>query len=405
MSILKDIFPLYFVVLAIGLANCAKNDPSSQGSDGANGNGGSPTINESQLKIPTETCRPIPAADKVQPPIPGVAGGPQIPLDFYTLAEDTTRFPIPRSQSAYVIGDIHGSWQMIMYAAINSGLMELDAPAKKSMTIKFRSQDQNVEIPNLKFKADGKNKLIFLGDYIAKNDQAHEQTTLALLTDILEKQKSVGGDSIVAVIGNHDLEAVNGVVHPGYPSEKNYRDQVMYMVQSGLLVPTYFYHGIWFSHSYLTQDDLAQLNLNGINFNVPNQTSKDVNAYVTQQITAGTLRATWLASPSEKPPHHAGPFNFFYTMTSPVAQGAGFQKFPIIMGHLSDLHRKTLRVLVEGFRGAIHSKFRERSHILCTDTSIFDSFARGTHATFLKIDYDAAAPSVQFNSCIVPTKQ
>lgn len=397
----KTLYPLSFILFALCNVNC--------------GGGGTQQpslvkITDQQITVPTESCRTVTHPEKIN----SLTGAVH---DFYTLAENTTRFPIPNSKNVYVVGDIHGSWKMVLYALVNTGLMEYDTPWKKTVVIQYQGRDLEVEIPNLKYKPGSPNKLILVGDYIAKSTPENEQITIALLTDTLRKMKDAAPEKFIAILGNHDLEAVNKVHHGGYPTEKNYEGQIRQMVAERLLVPTYYHQGIWYSHSYLTEDDVDHFNRNSVNFlaiNPPNplhytiaQTSQNVNHFVVDHILKGTLSSTWLASPAEGK-KSSGPYNFFYVMSMTPADGitriGSYLNFPMIMGHLSDLRRKELRVLTEAPGGAASRRFIRRSHILCTDTSIYDSFKKGTPATFLKIDYDAGARSVQFNSCTVPTR-
>ncbi len=368
-------------------------------------------ISLNQLNVLHESCQVISAEDKKSP------SGLGDDFSFYTMAEDTKRFSVPEDQSVYVIGDIHGSWEMIFYSLVNSGIMEVDAPTKKTVSIIYKGLPLDVEIPNLKFRDGHQNsKLIFMGDYIAKNDPSHEQLTLAFLNDVLmkqKKQKKMGGHSIVALIGNHDYEAVNGITHVGYWNEKNYRDQVMEMIQKNLLTPTHYDHGIWYSHSYLTPDDIKNFSENGFDFPEKGSSVSDgvlkvsegVNAFILKLILEQKIEGTWLDSPSENP-WQKKPFNFFYVMSSYAADGktaaANYENFPIIVGHLSDPSRKVLRVLTEAYGGLNRFKFPRRSHILCTDTSIYKSFQEHSPATYLKIDYKVK-DKVQFYSCTVPT--
>lgn len=389
---------------------------SGCGSDSPNNNNNREQLVE-KINVPAQQCQLIPPYEKIYAKAPG--GARQ--FDFYTLAENTNRFPITKSESVYVVGDIHGAWKMLLYSLVNAGIMEYDTPWKKHFKIRYQGQEIQVEIPNLKIKSSA-NKLILVGDYIAKSEVGNEQITLALLTDVLEKVKRAGSSSVVAIIGNHDLEAVNGVNHSGYPREKHYQDQIYSMIQRGLLTPTYFYNGIWYSHSYLTRDDVRefQARLNTRFNTIPprspdpilSQINSEVNQFVTQEILGGTLKNTWLASEAEgRKSSPTGPFNFFYVMAAQAADGtipggAGtYGKFPIIMGHLSDLSRKVLRVLTEGLGGKDVPKFADRAHVLCTDTSIYDSFAKGTNANFLRIDYNQnysiTDPGVKFHSCSV----
>lgn len=389
-----------FVYLFMSLAavSCAKETPIEEGRNYATDQ----PLPQSLFLTHRENCKNISNSEKTNPLVK-----PSRFYDFYTLAEDTTRFKIAKSQSVYVVGDIHGSWEVIFRTLINSGIMEFDTPNQKVVSIKYKGADINVSIPSLKFAAAPRNKVIFVGDYIAKTTPEREQRTLALLTDILTKQKLIGEQHVVATLGNHDLEAVNGVVHSGYAREKNYLDQVMFMVRNDLLVPTFYYNGIWYSHSYLTPDDVREVVKMGFHFHNPPQASQDVNAYIVDLITHQNVStSTWLSSYATHF-RQTGPFNFFYAMTALAADGSSditFDKFPIIMGHLSDTSRKVPRVLTETVGGVQKKYLLNRAHILCIDTSIYHSTQTGADATFLRINYDSVAGKAEFQSCAVSTQ-
>lgn len=380
--------------------SCGNHQNSSQ----------SPSLKDLDLKKVTtqaENCTVIPESEKIN-----TLSGKGNNYAFYTMSEDITRFPHPTSDhSVYVIGDIHGTWEMIFHNLVNSGVMELDQPSKKQVVIQFKKQSLTVEIPNLKFRGNSHNKVILMGDYISKSNPIREQRTLGLLADVLNRQKAEKRNSIIAILGNHDLEAVNGVVHPGYMHEKNYEDQIFNLVREELVVPTYYYNGIWYSHSYLTPDDIhefrKEMNGNfiphGSTFSGILKGSQDVNHFIRNKILTNTIKDSWLASSEEGRKYgDKGPFNFFYTMGSPVAKDCAV--FPIIMGHLSDKGRQVLRVMTERHGGKQHKRFAQREHILNVDTSIYYSFENKTDAIFLKIDYlTNSSTEVRFHSCSVPS--
>ena len=363
-----------------------------------------------------ERCSSISAEEKTNPVT-------RLRHEFFDLAEDVNRFRIERDQSVYVIGDIHGSWEMIRDALIHAEIMELDPSPEKTVEVRYQRSNIRVTIPNLRFRSSIQNKVIFVGDYIAKTSREREQITLGLLKDILQKQQHempglvAGQEPVVAIFGNHDFEAVNGVDHSsdGYPTEKHYEDQVRSMLD--LLVPTYVYNGIWYSHSYLTDYDMDQFHqLNpvigfqnirdlgdlGQLFNLSGQ----VNQFIHGLITSQQVHTSWLGSEAV-----GDRANFMYAMRTTPADGAlgpmhgPYQKFPMIMGHLSDLQRKEIRVLSEGYYGHDRNEYPRRSHILCVDTSIYHSTLIGSRAKYLKINYRSTGASrVDFQACSLPTR-
>jgi hypothetical protein len=370
------------------------------------------------ISIPEESCSSVSNDEKTNP----ITGQTH---DFYALSEDVTRFNIDSDQDVYVIGDIHGSWEMIRNALVNSQIMEVDTPAEKNVSITYKGSLISVTVPNLKFKENPGNKVIFVGDYIAKTTVAREQKTLGLLNDVLEQQKRLAGvvhgkEPIVAILGNHDFEAVNRVNHSGYPNEKNYQTQVKSMVDEDLLVPTYFYNGVWYSHSYLTDYDMENFHQHSVGIRFDGiqttsdlmqifQLSQQTNFFLKELVNSTSVDAvknTWLGSEAE-----GKNANFMYAMRTVPADGVAglnynkFHKFPIIMGHLSDLKRKVSRVLSEGFQGIHRNQYPRRSHILCVDTSIYHSYLSGLNATYLKIRYQKnSAIPVEFQNCSVPTQ-
>jgi hypothetical protein len=396
-------------IFATFLASCGGEGPSGNSKNPV------PTAQSKEINpsfqltssIPPERCDAINSDQKLNPLTPGM------PFDFYTLGEDTSRFSINDHETVTVVGDIHGSWEMIAAAVINTGIMEIATPPTKRVSVTCTGNTLSVEIPSLQFKDGGSaSRVIFVGDYITKGSRERDIGTLALLNDILMLQKKEKRDSVVAIIGNHDLEAVNGVTHGGYLEEKDFKDQIMQMIQENLLVSTHYDHGIWYSHSYLTETDVKELGDRKIQFTGLDLSSLigQVNHLVWDLILSGRIGETWLANSSFGGAGNAS--TFFYSVVGkpadrPVEDPETHErtKFPIIMGHLSDPARMTLRVLTEN-RGGVHSpEFANRSHILCVDTTLYHSFAHGTDATYLKIDYDSSpsGTAVQWNRCQIST--
>lgn len=373
---------------------------------------GQPTPSEEQFNgdpidiREIELCEEIPASDRIN-------AQTQNPYEFYNLAEDVSRFTLDHDEKVYVVGDIHGSWEIIAKVLLNSGLMKLESQPTKEVSTVYNGQPKKVTIPNLKFTSTLNNKVIFIGDYIAKLSEIRGQKTLALLKDILAKQAALARSepAVVAILGNHDLEAVNGVNHGGYSIEKNYKDEVMSMINSDMLLASYYYNGIWYSHSYLTPTDMRHFQANGINFyaNIDLAVlSPLLNQRVNEWIKNSTLQSMWLASPVK-----GADANFFYVMGGPAADGndgnglGTYEKFPMIMGHLSDPLRQVHRVLVEGPGGKIQDKFKRREHILCVDTSIYNKFKSTAPArvSYLKINYNKSSTQrVKFQTCSVSNK-
>ena len=399
----------FFVICFLSLAFWGCSSPQDPGNPGQPGN---PPLFPPSLpsrihfRVSGETCRVIPNTEKLSS-----TGAIQ---NFYALAENPNRahipFIIPTTQSVYVVGDVHGVWEVILNALVNSGLMELDTPARKVVSVEVSGRPVPTEIPNLRFRPGFVNKVIFMGDYIAKTSQEREVRVLGLLNDVLEKQSalSFAEPAVVAILGNHDFEAVNGVVHPGYGHEKNYQAAIYSMVDRNLLVPSHFYNGIWYSHSYLTPNDLGHLRGLGADFynSAHHVGHSDVlNRHVRAGVlTGGFDLGSWLSSSNT-----VNPANFMYAMSAPAADGfdprGHYDQFPMIVGHLSDPSRQVLRVLTEGFGGRLLPQFTRRSHVLCTDTSIFLSREANSPVTYLRIEYNTAgggAPPVEFQSCSVP---
>jgi hypothetical protein len=365
------------------------------------------------LQGSSESCSPISAVNR---------SSNGVDFEFYRLAEDPTHFEISRDQTVYVVGDIHGSWEVMARGLIHSGVMELASPPRKQVSVSMSDPVQGeaavqVEIPNLQFRpgAGTANKIIFVGDYIGKCTDVRAQKTLALLKDVLEQQQRLhlAEPVIVAILGNHDFEAVNGIVHSGYLAEKMFYPQVRSMIQSHLLLASHVDHGIWYSHSFLTPHDVVEMHNRGMSFyHQPQRTempmlSQGLNDFVDQLILAGSVARTWLRNDSLS--EGAGlNANFLYAADARAAYGGSgsgsYEVFPMIIGHLSDRRYKTIRVLGEGPHTRFYPQFAHRSHILCVDTAIYDSTSTGTNATYLKINYHAQGQAVVFESCDVPTR-
>jgi hypothetical protein len=303
-----------------------------------------------------------------------------------------------------VVGDLHGSFSVLVNVLLDSHIMIYDVPSKKKIKISYNNKEEFVEIPNLKFNEnaykDKNRKVIFMGDYLMRSINIYnEKHILGLFHDVFQKQnialnnKKIKRASLVALLGNHDLEAVNGVLHKGYSKEKRFKKQVLQMVKDSTLVPTHYHRGIWFSHSYLTQFDQDEFEKNGIFFPKSykdqddlKNVSKDINDFVKNLILKDQIKDTWLGSSHMK----GDEINFFYaTGTEPIPM-----RLPSIVGHFG--HVEEIRILQNKFLG-------KNPHVLCVDTSIHTAYKRGDKVKILKILYRPQQPYTEYFNCQLPS--